>query len=102
MGRNLFKSLLLFATGLFAVSCLIDNDMSYPSTEAVILSMQVEGQKSITINAEAHTVEIVLDESADRERLRLLSMQLNEGAEVDGQMPEFLDLSKPLELTLRI
>jgi hypothetical protein len=51
MGRNLFKSLLLFATGLFAVSCLIDNDMSYPSTEAVILSMQVEGQKSITINA---------------------------------------------------
>ncbi len=41
MGRNLFKSLLLFATGLLAVSCLIENDMSYPSTEAVILSMQV-------------------------------------------------------------
>ena len=102
MGRNLFKSLLLFATGLLAVSCLIENDMSYPSTEAVILSMQVEGQKDINIDTEAHTVEIVLEESADRTRLKLLSMQLNEGAEVDGQMPDFLDLSKPLELTLRV
>ena len=62
MGRNLFKSLLLFATGLLAVSCLIENDMSYPSTEAVILSMQVEGQKDINIDTEAHTVEIVLEE----------------------------------------
>ena len=102
MARGLFNSLVLAICGFFAVSCLIENDMSYPAVLAQFTSIEVEGQKGINIDPESRHVEIVLDELADMSRLKLLSFKLNDGAEVVGSLPEYLDLTQPITVTLKV
>lgn len=103
MGRIMsFKHLSLAFASLAAVSCMIDNDMSYPSTPAEIIAIEVEGQESVNIDSEARTVEIVLDETVDRSEVRLLSLELSEGAQLTEPLPTYLDLSEPLTLKMKI
>ena len=96
MARGLFNSVILALCSFFAVSCLIENDMSYPDVLAQFTSIEVEGQKSVNIDADSRHVEIVLDELADMSHLKLLSYKLNEGAEIVGSLPEYLDLTESM------
>lgn len=82
-------------------SCLFENDMSYPVIEADILSFEVEGQKSVVINAEERTVSLVLGERADISHLKLVEMTFTEEAELVDSLPEYLDLSDTLKILLR-
>lgn len=102
MARGLFNSVILALCSFFAVSCLIENDMSYPDVLAQFTSIEVEGQKSVNIDADSRHVEIVLDELADMSHLKLLSYKLNEGAEIVGSLPEYLDLTEPMTVTLKV
>lgn len=96
------RFILLSVLSLLVSSCLIENDMSYPADEAMIISMEVEGQEEVIIDQESHSVRIVLEETADMSRLKLLRLELSEDAEVVGKMPEYLDLTSPVTLTVRI
>ena len=53
-------------------SCLFENDMSYPRLQGRITAFAVEGQKSVTINDEAQTVEVLLQETAEIADLKVL------------------------------
>lgn len=101
MMRKSFRNILL-ALGLgCAVSCTFDNDMSYPVIEAQILSFEVEGGESVNIDPQTRTVEIVLDELAELDAVRVLECMVSDGVEIVGGMPDVLDLSTPKSFILR-
>ncbi len=99
--KNIIRYIYPLVAVLMAVSC-IENDLSYPYAPADIVSFSVEGQKSVTVDKENHTVEIVLEEKADMANVRILDWSFANGAEVVGGMPEYLDLRKPVRLVLRV
>ena len=55
--RRLSNIFTLLAALLACASCTFKNDMSYPQLQGRITAFSVEGQKSVTINDEAQTVE---------------------------------------------
>lgn len=101
---KLFENILLLSLVLSLSSCLIDNDMSYPKVSADIVTFNVEGQISSSIDPKTHTVSIVLDERADIRKLKLLEFTLSEGAVTVTPVNEgdIIDLSAPRTVVLRI
>lgn len=96
--RNIFVALI----SMLAFTSCIENDLSYPEAIAEILSIEFDGQKSVTIDKNAHTVTVVMGESADMSRVKVQSLSLTDKAHVVDGMPEYLDLREPIHLTLRI
>ena len=92
---------LMIALVLSMSSCLFENDMSYPDIPADIIAFEVEGQKSVNIDTEKRTVEIVLNEVVDMSYLKVENIQVSEEAEIVGGIPEHLDLTDTLELNVR-
>jgi len=84
-----------------ATSCLFENDMSYPTVPGDILEFSVEGQVSVDIDREEREVKIVLGETCDISDVVIEKFVISEGASVVGDMPEHLDLSSPVVLTLK-
>ncbi|MGN1210189.1 MAG: PCMD domain-containing protein [Candidatus Cryptobacteroides sp.] len=82
-------------------SCLFENDMSYPRYEADIKEFEVEGQKSVKIDAAARTVSIVLNETVDIKALKIEKITVSEKATVGTELPEKVDLSKPLKIIVK-
>lgn len=89
---------------LYMPSCLIENDMSYPRINAEILSFDVEGQVSSTIDQKNHTVSIVLGETAEMTQLRITKFTVTDGASAIEPIAEgdIIDLSDELTVILRI
>lgn len=83
------------------VSC-IENDLSYPDVVTEITGFAVEGQKGVTIDKSARSVSIVLEETADMTDLKVLDCTLSNGGEVVGGIPERLDLTDTVNITLRL
>lgn len=94
---------------LFVSGCVIKNTMDYPLVPGRILAFQVEGQKRARIDADARTVQIELDETAEITSLRLDSLRLSEGtvmAPAEGTYASFaagdrIDLSQPVRVLLK-
>ena len=82
-------------------SC-IENDLSYPVKEPVFTAFEVEGQKSVSIDKEACTIDIVLGENADASNVKVLSYAVANDAQVVGGMPEYLDLTDTVKVVLRV
>ena len=82
-------------------SC-IENDLSYPPVYPGFTSFEVEGQKSVSINKDSCTIDIVLGETADMSNVKVVSYGLTDDTEVVGGMPEYLDLSDTLSIVLCI
>lgn len=88
-------------TSLAVTSCLIENDMSYPRIKADITAFEVSGQKSVDINAETRTVNIVLEEDADISKQRITVLTLSEGARCDElAVDSYIDLENPVKVTV--
>lgn len=79
--------------------------MDYPLVPGRIVSFQVEGQKSVRINADTRTVTVELEETADIISLKVDSLRLSEGAVMTpaGGFKEGdrIDLSQPVRVLLR-
>ena len=84
-----------------ATSCLFENDMAYPDIPADIVAFEVEGQESVTIDNEARTVEVVLDEVCDMSRLKVINVAVSEDAELSEPLPEYVDLTDTLTINVR-
>ncbi len=97
--RKYIKYIIVCLIALATVSC-IENDLSYPYVEAAFSSLELEGQKSVTIDSEKRTVEIVMGENASMSKVKVISYELTNGAHVVGGMPEYLDLRDSLVITL--
>lgn len=71
-------------------SCAIENDIPYPTVEAFIETMTVEGQRGAdqntfteaTINKSARTVTLYVNDGVDVSRLKILSLKTTAGAEL--------------------
>ena len=84
---------------LAVTSCLIDNDMSYPRIKADITAFEVSGQKSVNINAETRSIDIVLEEDADISKQRITVLTFSEGARCDElAVDEYISLAEPLKV----
>ena len=99
------KKLISYFVMVFSVimihSC-IENDLSYPALEPEFLSLELDGQKSLTIDKEASLIKVVMGETADLAKVKVLSYTAAHDAEVVGGMPEYLDLTDTVSLVLRI
>ena len=67
----------IFLALLAAFSCRIVNDLDYPVIPGEILSISVEGQKSVVIDKAKRTVHISLDETSDLARVKVLVVAAN-------------------------
>lgn len=74
------RILVLLIMPLFS-SCLFKNDMSYPKILGEVLEFEVEGQKSVKIDKEKRTIEVVLEETADIKSVNLKVFKTNPEAE---------------------
>ncbi len=80
---------LAFTVGIVS-SCAIENDIPYPTVEAFIEMMTVEGQRGAdqntfteaTINKSARTVTLYVNDGVDVSRLKILSLKTTAGAEL--------------------
>ena len=82
------------------VSCVFDNDMSYPRVKGDIIAFAVEGQKEVTINPDSLTVDVLLEETAEIDSLKLEEFTISELAVADTVFGEYLNLSKPVHVIL--
>lgn len=87
---------------MLAMCSCIENDLSYPALEPELLSLSLEGQKSVAIDKESCMVNVVMGENADLGKVKVLSYAAAHDAEVVGGMPEYLDLRDTVTITLRI
>lgn len=92
---------LMLAVLMSATSCLFDNDMSYPDVPAEIVSFEVEGQTSVSIDSDAMTIEVVLDEQADMSCLKVIDVTVSPDASLAEPMPEYIDLTDTLKVNVR-
>lgn len=74
------------------------NTLSYPRVKGEILAFEVAGQKSVTIDSENMIVDIVLDETAEEDSLKLLKYEYSEMATPDIELPEVLDLRDSIKV----
>ena len=66
---------------------------------AEITSFEVQGQKSVSIDAANRVVNVVLEETADIRSLPVLAYEYTEGATPVTSLPEVLDLSSPVKIS---
>jgi hypothetical protein len=84
----------------FSVSCTFENDMSYPHLQGQILAFAVEGQKSVTIDPESQTVDVILQETAKIDALKVLEFDISEKTTTDFVPGELIDMSEPVDVLL--
>ncbi len=99
--KTIYKYMLLSLSVLAAVSC-IENDLSYPDIDGKITALELEGQKSVTIDDAANRIDIVMGETADMAKVKVEKFEYTEEAEVVGGVPEFMDLRDSVKITLRV
>lgn len=99
--KKMFRNIILVLIAITAVSC-IENDLSYPDVTVTFTSFEVEGQKSVAIDEASRTIDIVMGENADMSRVKVLGYSLTNDGEVVGGMPEYLDLTDTVRLTVRV
>lgn len=91
----------LAAVSVAVTSCLIENDMSYPIVHAEVTAFEVEGQESVSINAEQRTVEVELGETVDMSAVKVTRFDFSETATCDDiHVDDVLDLTSPVKVVL--
>lgn len=83
---------------LMCVSC-IKNPLSYPRVKADITAFEVQGQKSVSIDAENMTVNIVLAETADIDSVIVKKYEYSSEAVPSYELPTMLDLTEPVKIS---
>lgn len=98
---RLLKNILSFSlVAALAVACF-PNDMSLPRILAQFTELEVEGGLETTIDPEACTVSLVVNEEVELSALSVKTVKLNEKASFKkGSFPATLDLTSPIEVML--
>ena len=87
---------------LFMMNSCIENDLSYPVKVPELISLELEGQKSVTIDRDSSLVKVVMGETADLSKVKVLSYSAAHDAEVVGGMPDYMDLTDTVKIVLRV
>lgn len=96
------KSVVYILIGLsFLLTSCIRNDLSYPTVVPTFDVFEVEDAKSVTINQETRTIDIVLQEYANVRNVRILNYSMTNSPQIVGGLPHLVDLSEPIKIVLR-
>ncbi len=92
---------------LFYISCIalamsgcIRNDLDYPVVYGGFTSFEVEGAKTVEIDKNNYVVTVDLQEGADKDHVKVKGYTLTEMSVPSKDIPEYLDLTEPFEVTL--
>ena len=75
--------------------------MSYPLVHGQITAFAVEGQKSVAIDPDHQTVDVLLQETAEITELKVTDFAISDMATTDDAPGEFIDLSNPVDVLLK-
>ena len=93
----------LYLLLLLALMSCIRNDIPYPAVTAGIADMQVEGAKSVRIDAAAREVVVVLEEASDIRSVRVTSVTFTDSrVKASEELVGVRDLSSPVVVTLSV
>lgn len=93
----------LYLLLLLALMSCIRNDIPYPAVTAGIADMQVEGAKSVRIDAAAREVVVVLEEASDIRSVRVTSVTFTDSrVKASEELVGVRDLSSPAVVTLSV
>ena len=90
---------IILLTAVFALVSCIKNPLDYPLLKAEITAFEVEGQKSVSIDAANQVVNIVLQENAEMSALPVLKYSFTESAIPSAELPAVLDLTQPVKIS---
>ncbi|MBQ8366795.1 MAG: PCMD domain-containing protein [Alistipes sp.] len=100
MIHNIRRVAVVVMLAVAAIAC-IKNDVPLPVIKLDILSLTAEGTVGeAKIDATAHTVDIVLEETTDIRNVKITEVTVTEGAEMDVLFPGTFDLRHPLYVML--
>ena len=94
------KRLILISCAVLALAGCIRNDLDYPLVYGGFISFEVEGAKHVDIDKNAYVVTIDLEEGTDRDHVKVKGYTLSEMSVPSKEIPEYLDLTEPFEVTL--
>ena len=89
------RYLLIFTTALCMLVSCMENPLNYPYVPAGITALEVEQQKSVTIDNVNRVVTVTLNEYADISNVRVKKYTFTEGASASCELPELLNLNFP-------
>lgn len=92
---------ILLSTALLAASACIRDNIPYPVVELEILSVEGEGFTA-SIDRSAREVVLKLDETTDIGRVKILSVQLSDGAQPSQELTGVFDMRRPIAVTLSL
>lgn len=98
--KRILNNVVALSAIFSVVSCVFDNDMSYPRVKGDIIAFAVEGQKEVTINPDSLTVDVLLEETAEIDSLKLEEFIISELAVADTVFGEYLNLREPVHVML--
>ena len=98
--KRILNITILLSAFFSVVSCVFDNDMSYPRVKGDITAFAVEGQKEVTINPDSLTVDVLLEETAEIDSLKLEEFTISELAVADTVFGEYINLREPVHVML--
>lgn len=98
--RRILNISTVIAVVLMLPACVFDNDMSYPRLKGDITAFAVEGQKEVTVNPDSLTVDVLLEETAEIDSLKLVEFAVSELAVADTVFGEYLNLTEPVQVML--
>jgi len=79
----------------------IRNDIPYPVVVPHIISLEVPGSKSVSIDQDKRTVDIVMEENMDLRKVLITSYQVDESmTRYSSDLKGVFDLTDPFEVTL--
>ena len=99
---RIFKYLIFVCAFLFCVSCM-EYDMSYPRVVAQFVKFDVEGARSVEIDAQNLTISIELEETVDIANVKINGYELAENVKFKKEeLPQTLDLTSPYKVMLTL
>ena len=94
------KRFLILSCLVLAAAGCIPNDLDYPVVYGGFTSFEVEGAKSVEINKNTHVITLELEEGTDKDHVKVKGYTLSEMSVPSKEIPEYLDLTEPFEVTL--
>ena len=96
------RKLIYILAALLGVSACITNDLPYPVVVPNLLSLEVDGAKSVDINYEDRVVTLHFSEQTDLRRISIRSYELDQEIAVPSiELVGEHDLTSPLKFTIR-
>jgi hypothetical protein len=99
-GNSLIFKMVAMVFALTVATSCIRNDTPLPTIKGIIEELEVEGQKSVAIDAYARHIAIDLAETVDPRQVRVTKIVLGGEATSELQAGQQIDLSSPITVTV--